>query len=133
MVSLCRSSTVYPYKHEARQLATTRTLKGNKHVASRNVGKRIVRSTGEMEGDKTRIKSIRGSEYVKVVVKNTIQRSRALDVMTSTSDDRQLITEYLTSVKDQFITERTNNSIEQYAQTLLTRDDPPVANMNAMQ
>ena len=40
MVSLCHSSTVFPYKHEARQLATTRTLKGNKHVASGKLGKR---------------------------------------------------------------------------------------------
>ena len=86
-----------------------------------------------MEGDKTRTKSIRWSEYVKVVVKNTIRRGRALDVMTSTSDDRQLITEYLTSVKDQFITERTNDSIEQYAQIIITGDAPPVANRNAMQ
>ena len=70
---------------------------------------------------------------MKVVFNNTIRRSKALDTMANTSDDKKLITECLTSVKDQFITERTNDSIEQYAQIIITGDAPPVANRNAMQ
>ena len=50
LIAICRSTTVFEYKYESKQLAKERTLRGNQHYSAGKLGVRTCITTGRLEG-----------------------------------------------------------------------------------
>ena len=131
IIAICRSSTVFEYKLEARDEAERRVLKGNQYITSGKKGERINRKTNQLELRTNKLRNIRGSSYSALVIKKTIIRNEKLESNKNMGHVRSSIRRKLTSKGDQFNTARIDKSVENYAHILLS--DAPIPIRNAIQ
>ena len=130
IIAICRSSTVFEYKLEAKEEAERRVLKGNQYITSGRKGDRINRKTNQLELGTNKLRNIRGSSYSALVIKKTMIRNDELQSNENMEHIRSSIRQKLTSKGDQFRTARIDKSVEKYAHVLPS--DAPIPILNAI-
>ena len=78
IITICRSSTVFEYKFEAKDETEKRVLKGNTFLTSGKIGESINRTTKQLEAHTNKLRKVRGSSYSALVIKKTIIRNDQL-------------------------------------------------------
>ena len=124
LIAMCRSATVFEYKYQAKEAAKTRALRGNRYLSAGMIGDRIVKKTGEFESNTNKISDVRGAHYAAIVISNTIERSKLLELMQIKNSERLKIRKQLTSRVDQLRTKRTEHTVESYAQSAYSTTQP---------
>jgi len=131
IIAVCRSATVFDYKEDAKIEAEGRELKGNQFKTKGIKGERILKKTGEIELPTKLLKDIRGAHYSALVIAKTIKRNEMLERMPGMNENRIITLRKLTNREQQYRAKRTDTTIEEYSQILLS--DTPYPAPNAIQ
>ena len=134
LVGICRSATVFEYKHDAKIEAKERVLKGNRFLTKGKMGERIDKQTGLVEkqdNDKVKV-NVRGASFTNLVVRNTKERSRKLDCLKVSREESTRVRNLLSSKIKQLSTIRTSTTLEKYS-THLSNPSHQHRPENAMQ
>ena len=128
LVAVCRSVSVFVCKEDASIQSRTRVLRANQHVTKGKLGERRMRKTGELEKE-TQIREIRGASYTKLVIQNTMKRSKQLHQLPNLEQERKAVKRYLTSFEARYQSKQIAATVEDYAHSLFEIDQDEISNV----
>eukprot|EP00560_Eucampia_antarctica_P002894 CAMPEP_0197840184 /NCGR_PEP_ID=MMETSP1437-20131217/45456_1 /TAXON_ID=49252 ORGANISM="Eucampia antarctica, Strain CCMP1452" /NCGR_SAMPLE_ID=MMETSP1437 /ASSEMBLY_ACC=CAM_ASM_001096 /LENGTH=226 /DNA_ID=CAMNT_0043449749 /DNA_START=1145 /DNA_END=1822 /DNA_ORIENTATION=- len=129
--AMVRSYTVLQFQKDANDVLSDRARKGNLYFESGKKGERVDRRTGMVEVTAADAKDsdIRGSIFLEVVLKRTIQMQKELEKVGNNGGARQQIKQHLITDDSRFETILRNTEIE----NLTTAMNKPHKRCNAIQ
>ena len=117
LLAFLRSSTVFQFNSLAQATEEDRIIKGNQFLSTGRRGERIDKRTGETESKKEGTSNLpRGSTYSAFAIQCTLQRTKDLENMAPSRDDRAVIRDHLMKKNQQFVTLRDADTLLRFLQ-----------------